>query len=120
MTGEAHDRLAGLDPVRLAKLAEQSKVRAGEPAARPASERPAPELPAGYVKQAVGLGYFVKSRSDEGAWWLVHGSTCSCPAGRSGTPSCWHRRQVEQFCRQVDAELARPAAPAAPASFFVD
>lgn len=119
MSGEAADRLAGLDPVRLARLAEE-KVTAGEPSKpkRPADQHP--ELPAGYVKQAEGLGYFVKSRSDHGAWWLVVGRTCSCPAGRAGRESCWHRRQVEAFCRAVDAELARPAGKPAPAGFFVD
>lgn len=119
MTGEAHDRLAGLDPARLAMLAEQGKVTAGEPSKpeRPADQHP--ELPAGYVKQAVGLGYFVKSRSADGVWWLVVGRTCSCPAGRALTVSCWHRRQVEDFCRKVDADLARPAGKPAPASFFV-
>lgn len=152
---DAADRLAGLDPDRLATLADarcggcgwavNTAGRRPEPpeanvgpwwcqpcggpcprkplTARPRPERPAdqhPDLPVGYVKQAVGLGYFVKSRSTEGAWWLVVGRTCSCPAGQAGRLSCWHRRQVEQFCRELDRSMARPAGKPAPAGFFVD
>lgn len=70
-----------------------------------------PDLPAGYVRQAPGLGYFVKSRTSEGVWWLVAGNTCSCHAGRAER-HCWHLTQVEAFCRALNVKHARPAAPA--------
>lgn len=115
---DAHDLLAGLDSARLAQLAEREQRQPARP--RPADQHP--DLPVGFVKQAQGLGYFVKSRSTEGAWWLVAGRTCSCPAGQAGRERCWHRSQVEAFCRKLDAELDadRPPAKPAPASWFVD
>lgn len=118
---DAHDRLAGLDSDRLARLAEVNKVAAYEPAPL---ERPAdaPQHPAGFVTHAPGCGYFVQSRTTEGVWYLVHGATCSCRAGQTGALSCWHRRQVEAFCRRLDDELNAKRAPrkSAPAAFFVD
>lgn len=71
-----------------------------------------PAYQAGHVLEARTGGYLVKSRSTEGAWWLVFGSTCSCPAGQKGMKRCWHRAQVQAFCRALDLPLARPAAPA--------
>jgi hypothetical protein len=107
---DAHDRLAGLDSTRLARLAEANKVAAYEPAPL---ERPAdaPKLPAGYVTHAAGVGYFVQSRTTEGVWYLVHGATCSCAAGQSGHERCWHRAQVAAFVSRLNREQARPVAP---------
>lgn len=69
----------------------------------------APVLPAGYVTHAP-VGYFVQSRTTEGVWYLVHGDTCSCRAGQDGH-RCWHLRQVEAFCRELNRKHARPVAP---------
>lgn len=80
----------------------------------------APDLPVGYVAVAEGIGYVVKSRTSDGVWWLVAGRSCSCPAGRDGRDTCWHRTLVAEFCKRLGEEQARPAAPAAPASMFVD
>lgn len=61
------------------------------------------------VFEMVGGGYMVRSKSVEGAWRLVFGRSCSCPAG--GRRSCRHRRLVEVHCRRIDEQFARPAAP---------
>lgn len=82
---------------------------APERKARPADQHP--ELPVGFVKEAPGLGYFVKSRSTEGAWWLIAGRTCSCPAGRAGRERCWHRSQVAAFVAKINEAHKRPTAP---------
>jgi hypothetical protein len=68
-------------------------------------------LPAGTVRQAQAGGYFVASRSTPGAWWLVAGRSCSCPAGQAGAERCVHRRQVAAFVAAIDADHRRPTAP---------
>lgn len=78
------------------------------------------DRPAGYVIEGKFGGYFVRSRTQDGVWWLISGTGCSCPAGRAGREVCWHRTQVARFCRELNEKHARPVAPAAPASFFVD
>lgn len=62
-----------------------------------------------HVLELVGGGYMVRSKSVPGAWRIVHGRTCSCPAGEKRT--CRHRRLVEKFCRLLDAKFQRPSAP---------
>jgi len=71
----------------------------------------APDLPVGFVTHAQGIGYFVKSRSTEGAWWLVAGRSCSCPAGQAGRERCWHRAQVQAFVARINEKLRRPTPP---------
>lgn len=81
-----------------------------------------PDLPAGFVVKGVGTGYFVKSRTTDGAWWLVSGNACSCPHCVE-RPTCWHRKQVAAFCARIAAENPRPRADdssAAVVSRFVD
>lgn len=60
------------------------------------------------VHQVQGVGYIVASLSVPGAWRLVRGRDCSCPAGTAST--CRHRRAVAEFCAAQDRRLARPAA----------
>lgn len=74
----------------------------------PSTARP---LPAGYVTHAVGVGYFVQSRTSDGVWYLVRGDECTCRAGQDGH-RCWHVRHVAAFCARINAEQARPTAPA--------
>ncbi len=62
------------------------------------------------VTHAKGHGYFVASKSTPGAFRLVWGNECSCPA--TG-PSCRHRKLVAAFCAKQDARN-RPA-PVRPA-----
>lgn len=64
----------------------------------------------GEVRQLLGGGYVVASKSVPGAWRLVFGNTCTCPAGKART--CRHRRLVAEFCREQDRQHARPTAPA--------
>lgn len=74
------------------------------------------------VRQLVGGGYVVASRSTPGAFWLVdfdvqHRPSCTCPAT---VEVCRHMRAVVEHCRAEDAKHARLTMPAAPASVFVD
>lgn len=62
------------------------------------------------VRQLLGGGYVVASLSVPGAWRLVDGKTCTCPAGKART--CRHRRAVARFCAEQDRQHARPTAPA--------
>jgi hypothetical protein len=64
-----------------------------------------------------GWGYMVRSKSVEGAFRLVRGNTCSCPA--AGARTCRHRRLVAAYCAAEDRAHARPVAPVNP-SMFVD
>lgn len=57
------------------------------------------------VLKVPNVGYMVSSRSTEGAWWLVSGVECSCPAH---TPNCRHIREVAAFTRAEDAKFRRP------------
>lgn len=59
------------------------------------------------VTYLAGVGYFVASKSVPGAWRLVKGDWCSCPATRK---SCRHHRLVDQFVR-ANAPAPRPLAP---------
>jgi hypothetical protein len=71
---------------------------------------PGPEVEPGHVLEAKTGGYLVLSRSTVGVWYLVHGASCSCEAGRRGV-RCWHRSQVGQFVAALNREQARPVAP---------
>lgn len=71
--------------------------------------------PEGYVVKASSTSYFVKSRTTPGAWWLVSGNDCSCPAD---VQLCWHVRRTYEYERMMSTP--RPTAPPAPASMFVD
>lgn len=76
------------------------------------------------VRQLVGGGYVVQSRTTPGAWWLVEvhhtvrqaPATCTCPAE---VARCHHVRQVENYCRLTDAMHAR-STPAPNISALVD
>lgn len=70
----------------------------------------APEFPPGYVAQVPTVGYAVRSRSVEGAWWMVSGKECSCPAGQHGNTVCFHRTQVARFARELSEKYKRPRA----------
>lgn len=69
------------------------------------------------VIHVLGVGYIVQSKSVPGAWRLVQGRECSCPAG--GRKSCRHRRLVQEHCRALDAQFERPVGRVNP-SMFVD
>lgn len=73
---------------------------------------PGPDLLPGHVLVVQSGGYMVQSRSTLGVWYLVHERSCSCEAGRKGTP-CWHRSQVAAFVAAMNARDARPTAPPA-------
>lgn len=73
-------------------------------------------IPPDAVTYVSGKGYFVPSKSVEGAFRLVYGNECSCPA--TG-PSCRHRKLVAAFCAQQDAER-RPARVPVNVSAMVD
>lgn len=62
-------------------------------------------IPTDAVSPVVGGGYVVTSKSVDGAFRLVWGNECSCPA--TG-PSCRHRKLVAAYCAQQDA-ARRPA-----------
>ncbi len=62
------------------------------------------------VSPVVGGGYVVSSLSVPGAFRLVWGNECSCPATGK---SCRHRKLVSAYCAQQDAARRRPSAPAA-------
>lgn len=64
-------------------------------------------IPTDAVSPVVGGGYVVTSKSVDGAFRLVWGNECSCPA--TG-PSCRHRKLVAAWCAQQDAKCRRPAA----------
>lgn len=61
------------------------------------------------VRELKGGGYIVESVSVPGAWRLVMGKTCSCPAAKART--CRHRRAVAEYCAEINRRLARPVAP---------
>lgn len=77
-----------------------------------------PDHQAGHVLEVKTGGYMVLSRTTAGVWYLVSERSCSCRAGRSGTP-CWHRGQVARFVAALDATRRRPVAPPA-VSMLVD
>lgn len=58
------------------------------------------------------VGYGVRSASVPGAYRIVRGAGCSCPAGENGARSCRHRRAVAEFCASRSREYARPVAVA--------
>lgn len=60
------------------------------------------------VVKAQNVGYYVRSRTTDGAWWLVDADGCSCPAV---TASCFHVRAVSALCAAEDAKYRRPVAP---------
>lgn len=53
-------------------------------------------------------GYIVASKSVPGAWRLVRGRDCSCPAG--DRPTCRHRKLVAAFCAREAEKYKRPVA----------
>lgn len=57
---------------------------------------------------STGAGYFVKSRSSEGAYRLVNGDECSCP---SFAIQCWHKMQVAALVRMDNVRHRRYQAP---------
>lgn len=61
-------------------------------------------------------GYFVPSRSVEGAWRYVRGNECSCPAGANKRP-CWHVRAVTEL---VNANREPRPVPKINPAMFVD
>lgn len=62
------------------------------------------------VVQVHGVGYIVRSASVPGAWRLVQGANCSCPAGQEHM-RCRHVRAVTEFCREQDRLHRRPTPP---------
>lgn len=80
---------------------------------------PGPDFGPCHVLEVKTGGYMVQSRSTPGTWYLVHGRSCSCPAGKAGRERCVHRQQVAAFVAALNAEQRRPAAPAA-VSMLVD
>ena len=56
-------------------------------------------------------GYIVASRSIEGAWWMVQGGECTCPAGVAGAERCWHRSKVAEMVAAENRHFARPVVP---------
>jgi hypothetical protein len=73
-------------------------------------------IPPDSVAYVSGTGYFVPSQSVEGAFRLVWGNECSCPA--TG-PSCRHRKLVAAYCAKQDA-ARRPTRVPAATSLMVD
>ncbi len=68
------------------------------------------------VSVVQGGGYIVPSLGTPGAFRLVWGNECSCPAtGRT----CRHRKLVAAYCAALDTQRRRPSAPAA-VSLLVD
>lgn len=67
-------------------------------------------IPTDSVSPVVGGGYVVASLSLPGAFRLVWGNECSCPATGK---SCRHRKLVAAYCAAQDAQRRRPSAPAA-------
>lgn len=68
-----------------------------------------PQHAAGHVLVVQSGGYMVQSKTTDGVWYLVHGASCSCEAGRRGI-RCWHRSQVQAFVAAIDRERRRPVA----------
>lgn len=64
-------------------------------------------IPTDSVSAVIGGGYCVPSLSTPGAFRLVWGNECSCPA--TG-PSCRHRKLVAAWCAAEDAKRRRSAA----------
>lgn len=60
------------------------------------------------VRELVGGDFVVRSRTTDGAWWLVTGDACSCPAT---VKNCWHRRQVDVLLLERNRKHVRPTAP---------
>jgi hypothetical protein len=59
-------------------------------------------------------GYFVESESVPGAFRLVRGRECSCPAT---VDRCRHIRAVHDLVKAENQRLRRPPAPFNPAVF---
>lgn len=65
-------------------------------------------IPTDSVSYVSGTGYFVPSKSVDGAFRLVWGNECSCPATGK---SCRHRKLVAAYCAAQDAQRRRPSVP---------
>lgn len=57
----------------------------------------------------VSVGFMVRSKSVDGAWRLVSGDSCSCPAR---VRICRHRQLVDAHLLERNRKNARPTAPA--------
>ena len=68
------------------------------------------------VSVVKGGGYVVPSKSTPGAFRLVWGNECSCPA--TG-PTCRHRKLVAAYCAAEDARN-RPAPAKVNSGLFCD
>lgn len=98
-----------MEAARTAQLRDREQERQE---AREAERRAeAPSFDPLHVVHATGAGYFVQSRTTAGTWYLVHGGTCSCAAGRAGKERCIHRTAVASFVAAENARHARPVAP---------
>ncbi len=69
---------------------------------------------ANVIQAKAGEGYFVRSRSTAGAYYLVHIGedqhlTCTCPAT---VERCRHMRAAVEFWASDSRNHARPAMPA--------
>lgn len=73
-------------------------------------------IPTDAVSEVKGGGYSVPSKSTPGAFRLVWGNECSCPATGA---SCRHRKLVAAYCAKQDA-ARRPARVPAATSLMVD
>lgn len=73
-------------------------------------------IPTDAVSEIKGGGYIVSSLSLPGAFRLVWGNECSCPA--TG-PTCRHRKLVAAYCAKQDA-ARRPARVPVATSLMVD
>lgn len=60
------------------------------------------------IYKVQGVGYIVASASTEGAWWMVEGAACSCPAT---VKNCRHIRAVQALVRDENERFARPTVP---------
>ena len=52
----------------------------------------------GIVPRKIDTDYYSVKSSNRKAWYVVHaspaGMSCTCQAGESGDPVCWHRAAV--------------------------
>jgi hypothetical protein len=80
----------------------------GGPRAMPRRDVPLEPVDTQIIKTRAG--YFVSSLSTPGAFRLVSGANCTCPAHGQ---SCRHRKAVQELVRKENAEFARPVAPPA-------
>jgi hypothetical protein len=102
--------MSAAEAARVAQLREQQARTDRTAAPTPKLYDEGPQHAAGHVLVVASGGYMVQSKTTPGTWYLVHGASCSCPAGQKGT-RCWHRSQVQQFVAALDRAKRRPVAP---------